>query len=94
MSRQIAMQRKTQDTQRQGSNIKWTRKDKVKGRNRKQERENNRGTEKETDQATERIKGRHRNQSETETSEGLIYLTGLPWGTASTMNVWVDYATN
>lgn len=28
------------------------------------------------------------------TSEGLIYLTGLPWGTASMMNVWVDYATN
>lgn len=51
-------------------------------------------TEKETDEATERIKGRHRNQREAGTSEGLIYLTGLLWGTASMMNVWADYATN
>lgn len=40
------------------------------------------------------LKGDARNQSEAEPSEGLIYLTGLPWGTASMMNVWVDYATN
>ena len=46
------------------------------------------------DQAGERIKGLRKKQSEAETSQGLIYLTVLPWGTASMMNVWVDYATN
>lgn len=35
-----------------------------------------------------------KNQSEAETGEGLIYLTVLPRGTTSMMNVWVDYATN
>lgn len=50
--------------------------------------------ETETYHGTERIKEKSWSQSEAQSSEELIYLTGLPWGTVSVMNVWVDYATS